>query len=328
MGEFPARIVAQDFLTPPELAAWQLAGEDAGRIGGARFTLQSRGGATYLANLYEQIPIRVLPLNLGSTEPTLIYLLNPTNGLMDGDAHRLEIHAGPGTRSVVTGQSATRIHPCLKGFCTQQWRVTVADGAILVVLPGPAIPFAGCRFFQRVDIDLDKNAQLIWGDLWFAGRYARQEASERFRFDRIVQEMRIRREGQLVYRDRFCWHGPWDDETARWHFGDAPAAGTLFATGARLSNNSRAAPVRKRSSPVHPLPYGRGSVIITESRVAAFTTAAGDTCWRWTGSSEDVIRGVVENSLRLASEMTGSSAAEPWLLTGHHLARTHWFDVV
>jgi urease accessory protein len=239
MGEFPARIVAQDFLTPPELAAWQLAGEDAGRIGGARFTLQSRGGATYLANLYEQIPIRVLPLNLGSTEPTLIYLLNPTNGLMDGDAHRLEIHAGPGTRSVVTGQSATRIHPCLKGFCTQQWRVTVADGAILVVLPGPAIPFAGCRFFQRVDIDLDKNAQLIWGDLWFAGRYARQEASERFRFDRIVQEMRIRREGQLVYRDRFCWHGPWDDETARWHFGDAPAAGTLFATGARLSNNNR-----------------------------------------------------------------------------------------
>jgi urease accessory protein len=307
MGEFPARIVAQDFVTPPEFAALRLAQEGSGRIGGARFRLTERNDLTFIANQYEQTPIRLLPLNLGATEPALIYLLNPTNGLMDGDAHLMEINAGPGTRAVVTGQSATRIHPCLNGFCTQQWKVTVADNAILVVLPGPAIPFAGCRFFQRVHIDLGRNAELIWGDLWFAGRYARKEASERFRFEQIVQEMLVHREGRLVYRDRFSWRGPWDDETARWHFGGHPAAGTLFVTGTQPAESIA----------------GR-----EDERSATFATAAADTCCRWAGTSEVVIRNVVENSLRLASVLANGVAETPWLLSGHHLARTHWFDVV
>jgi urease accessory protein len=306
MGEFPARIVAEDFVTPPELAEWQLALNGAGRIGGARLTLAERGGESHVAGLYEQIPIRVLPLDLGPAEPALVYLLNPTAGLMDGDAHHMEIHAGSNTRAVVTGQSATRIHPCLRGFCTQQWHVTVADGAILVVLPGPAIPFAGCRFFQRVQIELGKNAQLVWGDLWFAGRYARQEASERFQFDRLVQEMVIQRNSQLVFRDRFVWQGPWNDAMADWHFGGFPAAGTLFATGMQPDEAFSAS---------------------DSTRSATFTTAAGDTCCRWTGSSDAVIRAVVENSLRWAAVMAKSSGAA-WLLDGHQLARTHWFDVL
>ncbi len=306
MGEFPARIVAEDLLTPPEFADRRLAVEGSGRIGGVRFALAARASATQLQRVYEQVPLRVVPVNLGPGEPALIYLVNPTNGLMDGDAHLLEIEAGANTRAVVTGQSATRIHPCLNGFCTQQWHVKVADDAILVVLPGPAIPFADGRFFQRVRIDLGANAQLIWGDLWFAGRYARAEASERFRFDCIVQEMLVHRQGQLVYRDRFAWSGPWDDTTARWHFGGHPAAGSLFATGTH-SDVSFAN--------------------LGESGASLFITAAGDTCGRWTGTSEAVIRGVVENSLRLGAAMTHGAAEKPWLLTGHHLARTHWFGV-
>ncbi len=306
MGEFPARIVAEDFVTPPEFAAWSLAQNGAGRIGGARFRLEARNGTTHLASVYEQIPLRMLPLTLGADEPTLCYLLNPTAGLMDRDAHWIEIDAGAGTRTVVTGQSATRIHPCLHGFCTQQWKITVADDAILVVLPGPAIPFQGCRYFQRVHIDLGKNAHLIWGDIWFAGRYARRQESERFQFAQIVQEMLIRRAGQLVYRDRFAWTGPWDDETAHWHFGGAPATGTVFATGA---------------VPVDSFTASDGA------RLATFATAANDTCCRCTGLSESVIRTVGANSLRLAAVLA-NRPEQPWLLTGHHLARTHWFDVL
>ena len=307
MGEFPARITAPDFVTPPEFADWQLAANGAGRIGGARFALSLRDQATQVVELYEQIPIRILPLHLGPGEPTLVYLLNPANGLMDGDAHRLEIHAGAGTRSVITGQSATRVHPCLRGFCTQQWKVTVADDAILVVLPGPTIPFAGCRYFQRVEVDLGKNARLIWGDLCFAGRYARAEASERFRFEGMVQEMSIHREGKLIFRDRFAWQGPWDDEAARWHFGGGLASGTLFATGTHVLEAAPASETTRR---------------------ALFTTAAGDTYCRWTGSSAAAIHAVAETSLRWASEFAKSTATGPWLLHGHQLARTHWFDVI
>jgi len=112
---------------------------------------------------------------------------------MDGDGQRVELRAGPGSRAVVVGQSATRIHPAVHGLCTQQWQVHVARGAVLVVLPGPAIPFQGRRYYQRVEVDLEDGAGLIWGDVWLSGRYARGRQSERFRFEVLRQDFLIRR---------------------------------------------------------------------------------------------------------------------------------------
>jgi urease accessory protein len=302
MGEFPARITAHDFVTPPEFAPWRLAPEGSGRIGGTRIELARCGAETRLAKLYEQIPVRVFPVDCGPTQPVLVYLANPTAGLMDGDAHAMQIHAGPDTRTVVTGQSATRVHPSVNGFCTQQWDITVADGAVLFVMPGPTIPFVGCRFFQRVRVHLGKNACFIWADLWFSGRYARGSASEQFRFDWIVQDMEVRRAGALVYRDRFAWRGPWTEETARWHFGGYPAVGSLFATGAP------------------PLDIGD-----KHQPVALLLTAAGDCCQRWMGASEAVCEEVARIGLSLASAAGDHITGAPWLLSGNCLAGTHWF---
>ena len=87
--------------------------------------------------------------------------------------------------------------------------VDVEDDACLVVLPGPVIPFGGSRYFQRGRVNLAARARLIWGDIWLPGRYDRGELSERFQFERIVQDFEARRAGRLVYRDRFRWDGPW-----------------------------------------------------------------------------------------------------------------------
>src|SRR5438105_1126800 len=134
------RITAADFVTPPELRAWRLAADPAGRIGGVRLELVATAAGTRLHAAYQQVPLRVLPpFTFGDGQPSLLYLLNPTAGLMDGDGQLVQIRAGAGSRAVVVGQSATRIHPALAGFCSQQWHVSVERGAVLVVLPGPAI---------------------------------------------------------------------------------------------------------------------------------------------------------------------------------------------
>src|SRR4051812_21214981 len=153
MGAWPARITAADFLTPPEFARFSLASQAAGTIGGVRVELGVEGGTTRLTECYQQAPVCILPLYLGAGVPTLLYLLNPTAGLMEGDAHAIEIEAGPGTRCLLVGQSATRIHPSDTGFCTQQWRLKVRSGALLIVLPGPAIPYQSARYYQRVEAD-------------------------------------------------------------------------------------------------------------------------------------------------------------------------------
>ncbi len=299
MGAPAARITAEDFLTPPELAGWRLAANPAGRVGGVRLELVAGGTSTRLGACYQQVPLRILPpFRFGPGRPALLYLLNPTAGLLDGDGQLVELTIRSGARALVVGQSATRIHPCLTSFSTQQWRLRVEAGAVLAVLPGPAIPFGGCRYFQGVDVVLEPGAGFVWGDVWLPGRYARGAASEWFRFNRLVQEFRVRRGGRLVFRDRFAWQGPWDEAAAAWHFGGAAAAGSVFVSG----------PPPEEVSPA-----------------AVFSTAAGDTCLRWCGLAEEVTARVVRTALTAASRLSGGRLGEAWLDDGD-LAPAHWFS--
>ncbi len=337
MGAPSARITAQDFLTPPELADWSLASNAAGRIGGVRLELLNDAEGTCLGESYQQVPLRVLPpFRFGADRPSLLYLLNPTAGLMDGDAQLVQLVARSGSRAIVTGQSATRIHPSLRGFCTQQWEVRVEPQAVLVVLPGPAIPFQGCRYYQRVNIQLEEGADLIWGDLWFAGRYARGVESEQFQFKTIIQDLTVKRKGRLVFRDRFCWHGPWDNQTAAWHFCSHPACGSLFVTGSVEESPSPCPPPTTPSFPA------------SAWERAVFPTGAQDTCIRFLGPSETVTKALVNTALRIAGTRTAAEtdrqeslptasaanslghspyapAEATWLLLFHDLAPNHWF---
>jgi urease accessory protein len=302
MGAASPRITPADLVTPPEFAGLVLAGRSAGQVGGVRLDLARAGGRTVLAGCYQQVPVRVLaPFTFAGEPAGLLYLLNPTAGLMDGDGHLVEIAARPGTCALVTGQSANRVHPAVTSFATQQWCLRVEPDAVLVVLPGPTIPFRGCRYFQRTDIDLAAGARLVWGDVWLPGRYARGGLSEWFQFDRIVQDLKVHRAGALVFRERFDWRGPWDEETARWHLGGG-AGGSLFVTGA-------VAPTTIPSAP--------------DCDVAVLPTEAGDTCLRWCGRPADVIRAVVTAALTVAGRWTGGKSA--WFLDSHHLAPNHWF---
>lgn len=296
----PPRIVAADFQIPREFESLQLAHHSSGQIGGVRLELRAAGAATRLGLCYQQIPLRVLPPFHFAGEPAaLLYLINPTAGLMDGDGHRIDIHARAGVRAVVTGQSATRIHPALRSFATQQWNLRVDDDAQLVVLPGPAIPFRGSRYYQRVRIDLAARARLIWGDIWLPGRYARGELSEFHQFERIVQDLEVRRKGALVYRERFDWRGPWDEDMVRWRLGEQQASGSLF--------------VSETISESSPHLCGGNRAILP--------LLSGDTCVRWCGSPTEILRAVVQSALHHAA-----SGAGCWLLESHHLAPNHWFS--
>jgi urease accessory protein len=303
MGAAAARITADDFLTPPELRPWRLAPDPAGRIGGVRAELVAEAGGTLMGDCYQQVPLRVLPpFGFGPDRPALMYLLNPTAGLMDGDGHRIDLTARTGSRAIVVGQSATRIHPSLVGFSTQQWRLRVEAGATLAVLPGPAIPFRGCRYYQHVEVDLEPGAGFLWSDVWLPGRYARGVDSERFVFDRVIQSLTVRRAGRRVFRDRFCWAGPWDNATADWQFGRADACGSLFVTG----------PVAAGAHPA--------SASVDE---CSFPTAAGDSCVRWRGPAEAVTAQLVAAAFGLTARLAGGTASR---FDPANLAPIHWFS--
>ena len=307
MGARATRITRHDLLTPPEfrdlLSDRQ---HPASRIGGARIELIREGCKTRLGACYQQVPVRLMPpFQFDSESASLLYLINLTAGLMDGDGHRVDIMARAGTQAVVTGQSATRVHPALAGHATQQWAVEVEDDACLVVLPGPVIPFRGSRYFQRGRVELAPRARLIWGDIWLPGRYDRGELSERFQFERIVQDFEARRAGRLVYRDRFRWDGPWTPDEADWYFGGTLACASLFVAGPMPESLPEACPNVRRS---------------------IFRLESGDSCLRWCGNPASVTTDLAHTALRLASSWTVGPEAPPWLIASGGLAPNHWFS--
>jgi urease accessory protein len=293
-------------MTPPEFRGLDSTENPVGRVGGARIELLRSGDGTGLGTCYQQIPVRVMPPFQFATEPAaLLYLINLTAGLLDGDAHRVEVMARAGSRAVVTGQSATRVHPALDSFATQQWVVEVEDDACLVVLPGPTIPFRGCRYFQRGRVELASRARLIWGDIWLPGRYDRGSLSERFQFERIAQDFEVRRAGLLVYRDRFKWDGPWTVEDVRWYWGGELACGSLFVGGPVPETLPEATRALRRS---------------------VYRLDTGECCVRWVGPPGAVTADLVRTGLGLAGQWTGSPHAPPWLLASSELVPNHWFS--
>lgn len=307
MGASAVRITREELVTPPEFRGLEATGHPAARVGGARIELVKRGDETRLGTCYQQIPVRVMPPFSFDAEPAaLLYLINLTAGLMDGDGHRMEVTARAGTRAVVTGQSASRIHPALAGYASQQWQVQVEDDACLVVLPGPAIPFRGCRYYQRGRVELAPTARLIWGDIYLAGRHERGSLSEKFQFERIVQDFEVRRARRLIYRERFRWDGPWNDEQASWFWGGALACGSLLVAG--------------------PLPAALPE-LGPGVRRAVSQLDTGEWCLRWCGEPHAVTTDLVRIALQSAACATGGPGAAPWLLASTELAPNHWFSL-
>lgn len=308
MGARTVRVTREEFLTPPEFQDDVPPLHSIGRVGGASLEFVRRGDKTVLGSCFQQIPIRFFPPFTRDAEPaTLLYLISLSAGLMGGDAQLFEIDARRGTRAVVTGQSATRIHPALTGHGTHQWRVNVEDDAFLVVLPGPMIPFRGSRYHQRARAEIAASGRLIWGDIWLPGRYERGELSEWFVFDRIVQDFEVHRAGRLVYHDRFRWDGPWTEEEAHWRFGGHVAAASLLIVGEPPDPDS-----------LPPAPAG-----VLRSW---FPLDDDVCCLRWCGPSEDVTADVARLSLLIAGRWTGGPDARAWLIDSGALAANHWFS--
>jgi urease accessory protein len=303
---FGARITRSDFPPPPELSDRDPAQAPDGHVGGLRAELHDRDGETHLGRVYYQNPVRVIrPLTPQKGGPSLLYLMNMTAGLLDGDGQLVALDVGPGVRCFATNQSAGRVHPCPRYHAASRYDLNVAGGSVLCLLPGPMIPFVGSRYHQKTSINLDPGAQVVWGDVLLPGRTLYSKAPERFVFDRIVQELHVRRGGRLVFHERFSWAGPWDEAQTLWHFGDAEAAASLFISG----------PVAPEDLPSLP-----------DGEIAVQETAFGDTCVRLLGrDAEQVIAAAALVALTACARLAGEESGT-WLLHSTGLSSVHWFS--
>jgi urease accessory protein len=164
--------------------------------GAGRLQFARVRGETVLTRAVAASPLRVL--NPGSAGTSAwVYLATYGGGLVGGDSIDITIDVGPGAVALVATQSSTKVYRSDSG-ASQRLRARAADGSLLVLLPDPVTAFAGSRYRQEQDVELDDASSLVLVDWMTAGRMA---SGERWQFNSYTSRTFVRRAGRLLVHD-------------------------------------------------------------------------------------------------------------------------------
>lgn len=143
---------------------------------------------------------RVLQLVPGdAAEEGIVYLLNPTGGIVQGDDLEAEIRVEAGAHAIVTAPSATKVYRMESGGAASRTRLRVDAGATLEYLPEPLIPHAGARFVEDIEIDVAPGGRALAWEVLAPGRAARGES---LAYDRLEFRLRVLEGPRTVLLER------------------------------------------------------------------------------------------------------------------------------
>lgn len=168
--------------------------------GAARLSVESRGGRSVAADLYSAQPLRILMPRPGVGEPLTAVLANLSGGIVGGDLYETDISVGSGASLTLTAQAAEKIYKSSGAESENRLTMRVAEGAALEWLPQGTILFDRVLFRQRVRFDLAAESTLFAGAISVLGRSA---MGETFSSGRYREHWDLRRDGRLVWADRF-----------------------------------------------------------------------------------------------------------------------------
>src|SRR5579863_316939 len=149
------------------------------------FSRDSGTGDTFLAESFQEPPLKVVRAFTVAYGAALVHLHNVSGGLLGGDQFKLQVNLGSATSVQLTTTGATRIYRCREELSatTQSNVILVGEDALLEYLPDAIIPFAGAHYIQRTSIDLAAGAGLFWWEIVAPGREARGELFEYKHFE-------------------------------------------------------------------------------------------------------------------------------------------------
>jgi len=154
-------------------------------------------GKTHITRRRAHSPLKLLsPRTSGNS--AWIFTSTYGGGLLGGDAIHLDLHAGSGTRCLLSTQASTKIYRTTGAPSRQELHAQIDPDAILVSAPDPIVCFAGANFSQAQRFDLSQAASLVLIDSFTSGRKAR---GERWAFARYASRTEIFIEDRCVFRD-------------------------------------------------------------------------------------------------------------------------------
>jgi urease accessory protein len=235
----------------------------------SRLAFERVGVRTVVREALAAAPLRLLtPRNHG--EGAWAFTSTLGGGLVDGDRVSLHVELGAGARALLGSQGANRIYRSPRG-CRSAVRAKVGAGGLLVLAPDPTACFAGARYDQSTEVELEDGASLALIEALTAGRSAR---GERWAARHCSTTLKIRTPGGVLIDE--AWRIDPAHGAPAERFGRFEALATLLLVGpllaeARAQARARideAPPARDARVVEAASPLGEGALLI---RIAAAT---------------------------------------------------------
>ena len=163
---------------------------------------EAKQGRTHITDRYYEVPLRIsrtfrLP---GSDGELCVYTSDVSPGVMNGDAYESVWEIKKNAHVVLTSTSATRLHPTPSLPSRVNHTFHLEQGATLEYFPECVIPYAGSHATLSAAFHMQKDAVLIYADVWSAGRVHHGEIYDFIRFEGNTE---VWRNNELVLWDRF-----------------------------------------------------------------------------------------------------------------------------
>ena len=172
---------------PREIQAYeadvkQLKVGESGKMGILSLELEDDGsGKTIISEQFSQVPLQIQrALYTEESLPGMAYLyaISSSGGILQGDRYRTDVTLKNKAVVHMTTQGATRIYSMNANFASQIINIKVDKGCYLEYIPEQIIPYKNSRYYQKVNLDIDKNSTLIYSEVLTPGRVAMDESFE------------------------------------------------------------------------------------------------------------------------------------------------------
>ena len=162
-----------------------------------RLRFSDDAGTSRLTERTHSGPLRVQkPLYPEGPRICHAIIVHPPGGVVGGDQLAIDAAAGPSTHAFLTSPGAAKWYRANGRVSRQQLRLSAGAGAAIEWMPQESIFYNGAHVELDQQVELAADASYIGCDIICLGRRA---SGERFESGSVVQRMRIRRGGKLLW---------------------------------------------------------------------------------------------------------------------------------
>ena len=167
----------------------------------AELTFTKFGDKTYLTDLYNVVPAKILrELYYDPYLSGLPYILfmNPTGGIVQGDRYIYKIHLKEGAEAFITDTMATKVYKMDLNYASKQVDVYLEKNSRLEFLPRETMVFVDSRWYQRVTFHVSDGSKLLYSEIFCPGRVERGEFWD---FEIYSSKISIEKEKKLILNE-------------------------------------------------------------------------------------------------------------------------------